>query len=159
MKWGSWIFCIASTRNFNCEILKEQWVLQQGMTGLSSRMWGILFPYSWIPKFMLAELSLLVLALHTLPILSDYAIHSFTHSPFKYFVPSFTHYGTDMSTTYLTHVVVSYQWGRHFFVSQNQYRFMPIFIFVLFFNVIYSNFASCLGFYFYYERSLFLKWA
>jgi len=36
---------------------------------------------------MFLEQSFAVLALHTLPVLSDYVIHSFIHSLFNYFCP------------------------------------------------------------------------
>ena len=158
MKWGSWIFCISSTRNLNCEILKEQRVLQQGTNRLSSRMRAILFSYSCIPPLYAGRT---IFCSSSAPYATnpEGLRHSFFHSFTLFLIISLLHspilgqtfyYISDSCRSF------SYQWGRHFFASQNQYMFTPIFIFLLFSSAIYSNFASCLGFYFYYETSLFL---
>lgn len=93
---------------------------------------------------MLVELSVAVLALHTLPILSDYAIHSFIHSLFNYFFPSFTHYETDMSTTNLTRVVVSLSREDNFYVPES--------------ICVHVNFYSCVFFQCYIQQFCQLSW-
>jgi hypothetical protein len=159
VKWGSWIFCIASTHNLNCEILKEQPVLQQGMTRLFSRMRAILFPYSCIPPLYAGRT---ICCSSSTPYATnpEWLRPSFIHSLlFNYFDPSFTHYGTDTSTTYLTHVVVSLTSEEDIPLWPRISKFYTNFYFFSFSSAIYSNFASCVGFYFNYERSLFLKGA
>jgi hypothetical protein len=106
VKWGNWIFSVVSARNLHCEILKEQLMLQQGMTRLSSRMRAILLPYSSIAPLYASRPNCCSsnTPYDTNP---QWLRHSFFHSIFNYLFPSFTHYETDMSTTYLIHVVVS----------------------------------------------------
>jgi hypothetical protein len=147
VKWGSWIFCIASTRNFNCEILKEQLVSQQGMTRLFSRMRAILFPYSCIAPLFAGRT---ICCSFSTPYTTnpEWLCHSFFHSLFNYLFTSFTHYETDMSTTYLTHVVISLTREEDNSLCPRINIFTPNFNFVLISSAIYSNFASCLGFYF-----------